>query len=74
MKPLSARLIETCVAIAKTGSMKRAALYLGVHERTVWSRVNLIEKKMGMQLFIRQRGVPPKLTDAGKVLVYGDYR
>jgi LysR family transcriptional regulator, cell division regulator len=59
-------------AVARSGSMNRAAAELNMVQSNVTARVRLLEDELGVQLFIRHsRGV--ELSDAGqRLLSYSD--
>ena len=63
------RIVE---AVAKSGSMNRAAAELNMVQSNVTSRIRLLEEELGVQLFIRHsRGVTP--SDAGlRLLSYSE--
>src|SRR5580698_6213763 len=55
-------------AVARSGSMNRAAVELNMVQSNVTARVRLLEDELGVQLFIRSsRGV--ELSDAGQRLL-----
>ncbi|QOJ79109.1 LysR family transcriptional regulator [Infirmifilum lucidum] len=43
-------------AVSKAGSLKRAALLLGVDYRTVWNTIDALEKTLGLRLVGREAG------------------
>lgn len=54
--------------VAELGSLSRAAEKLGMNHSTVLRRVNQLEQRLGIRLFIRhQRGY--RLTDAGQLML-----
>src|ERR1700743_3967691 len=59
-------------AVARNGSMTRAAPELNVLQSNVTSRIRLLEEELGVQLFVRHsRGVEP--SEAGlRLLSYGE--
>jgi len=63
------RIVE---AVARIGSMNRAAAELNMVQSNVTSRIRLLEEELGVQLFVRHsRGVEP--SEAGlRLLSYGD--
>jgi LysR family transcriptional regulator, cell division regulator len=63
------RIVE---AVAKNGSMNRAAAELNMVQSNVTARVRLLEEELGVQLFVRHsRGVEP--SDAGlRLLSYAE--
>src|ERR1700759_4550980 len=51
-------------AVARIGSMNRAAVELNMVQSNVTSRIRLLEEELGVQLFVRRsRGVEP--SEAG---------
>lgn len=63
------RIVE---AVARAGSMNRAAAQLNMVQSNVTARVRLLEEELGVQLFVRHsRGVEP--SEAGlRLLSYGE--
>ena len=63
------RIVE---AVARIGSMNRAAAELNMVQSNVTSRIRLLEEELGVQLFVRHsRGVEP--SEAGlRLLSYGE--
>ena len=63
------RIVE---AVARIGSMNRAAVELNMVQSNVTSRIRLLEEELGVQLFVRHsRGVQP--SEAGlRLLSYGE--
>ena len=59
-------------AVAKNGSMNRAAAELNMVQSNVTARIRLLEEELGVQLFVRHsRGVEP--SEAGlRLLSYGE--
>src|SRR6201996_979807 len=59
-------------AVARAGSMNRAAAGLNMVQSNVTSRIRLLEEELGVQLFVRHsRGVVP--SEAGmRLLSYGE--
>jgi DNA-binding transcriptional LysR family regulator len=59
-------------AVARVGSMNRAAAELNMVQSNVTARIRLLEEELGVQLFVRHsRGVEP--SEAGRrLLSYGD--
>jgi DNA-binding transcriptional LysR family regulator len=59
-------------AVARIGSMNRAAVELNMVQSNVTSRIRLLEEELGVQLFVRHsRGVEP--SQAGlRLLSYGE--
>ena len=64
---MNIRHIETLVAIADTGSYRKAAEHLGRNQPALSKTVRALEEELGLTLFTRsQRGAV--LTDAGETL------
>ena len=63
------RIVE---AVARAGSMNRAAAQLNMVQSNVTARIRLLEEELGVQLFVRHsRGVEP--SEAGlRLLSYGE--
>jgi DNA-binding transcriptional LysR family regulator len=63
------RIVE---AVARIGSMNRAAVELNMVQSNVTARIRLLEEELGVQLFVRHsRGVEP--SEAGlRLLSYGE--
>jgi DNA-binding transcriptional LysR family regulator len=63
------RIVE---AVARIGSMNRAAAELNMVQSNVTARIRLLEEELGVQLFVRHsRGVEP--SEAGlRLLAYGE--
>jgi DNA-binding transcriptional LysR family regulator len=63
------RIVE---AVARVGSMNRAAAQLNMVQSNVTARIRLLEEELGVQLFVRHsRGVEP--SEAGlRLLSYGE--
>jgi DNA-binding transcriptional LysR family regulator len=63
------RIVE---AVAKAGSMNRAAAQLNMVQSNVTARIRILEEELGVQLFVRHsRGVEP--SEAGlRLLSYGE--
>lgn len=65
----TARQLETFLAIAREGSIRGAAESMGVSQPTVSKQLLALEGKLGLPLFVRQRGSTAKLTDDGRRLL-----
>ena len=67
MIPLYNPQLETFIVVADQGSFNKAADALYITPPAVTKQINILEKELGLQLFIRtHRGLV--LTEAGKSL------
>lgn len=66
--PMDLARIEAFVQVARTGSISRAAEALFVTQPAVTSRLQALERSMGVTLLVRSRH-GSRLTDAGNVLL-----
>jgi DNA-binding transcriptional LysR family regulator len=60
--------LRIALAVATAGSLAGAARSLGVNHTTVLRRLDALEKRLGAQLFVRQRGGYAP-TEAGELVV-----
>jgi DNA-binding transcriptional LysR family regulator len=68
MQNMDWNLVRDFLAVARTGSLNRAAQKLGVNASTVGRRIEMLEKTLGLRLFQRsQTGYV--LTDEGEGLI-----
>jgi DNA-binding transcriptional LysR family regulator len=60
------RYLRCALSAAEHGSIRRAAQTLDLSQSTVTRRIQLLERRLGFQLFIRdRRGVKPTIAGAG---------
>lgn len=64
---LNVHQIQMFLAVARTGSITKAAEYLGISQSALSKNINSIERELGLALFIRTKRTM-KLTPAGKIL------
>ncbi len=60
--------LEIALAIAEAGSLSGAAIALGKQQPTISTRLNQLEGRLGVKLFIRSRS-GTKLTDIGQEVI-----
>lgn len=63
------RQLRTFVCVADMGSFSRAAEQMGISQAAVSDQIKTLEQHLGKQLFIRQRGSTPRLTQHGITLL-----
>ena len=61
--------IETCVLAAATGSFTSVANSLYMTQSAVSKQIKTVEDRIGIPLFIRERGTSLTLTPAGEMLI-----
>jgi len=61
--------IETCVLAAATGSFTSVANSLYMTQAAVSKQIKTVEDRIGIPLFIRERGTSLSLTPAGEILI-----
>jgi DNA-binding transcriptional LysR family regulator len=64
-------LLQTFVAVARCGSVHRAATELHLSQASVSRQLQRLETTLGADLFIRQEGRPLELSPAGRRLLDG---
>jgi DNA-binding transcriptional LysR family regulator len=68
MLAVSPRRLQVFVAVADAGGFGAAAEVLAISQPSVSSHMRALEQQIGTDLFERQPGVSPKLTEAGRLL------
>jgi|HubBroStandDraft_2_1064218.scaffolds.fasta_scaffold929674_1 DNA-binding transcriptional LysR family regulator len=63
---LDLRQLQTFYVVAITNNFSRAAKQLGCTQSSVTTRVQSLERELGVQLFDRQRGKSITLTSVGR--------
>lgn len=69
MSSYSIRSLEVFAAVADAGSFSAAANQLQISQPSVSEHVHKLEKHLSQALFVRERGRPATLTDAGTRLL-----
>src|SRR4051794_1476796 len=62
-------LLQTFVAVARCGSVHRAAIDLHLSQASVSRQLQRLETTLGVELFVRQEGRPLELSPAGRRLL-----
>jgi DNA-binding transcriptional LysR family regulator len=66
---LTLRQYEYIAAVASAGSLSGAASQLNVSQPSLSVALTQVEKRLGQRLFLRRKGAPITLTEAGKAYV-----
>jgi DNA-binding transcriptional LysR family regulator len=65
---ISTRRLQVFQTVVKTGRFSGAAYELGIAQPSVSAHIRAIEEQIGQQLFLRNSGRSPILTEAGQAL------